>query len=118
MPFLFLSLERKSSLFPTNVGLVASEILTVFATAVVLERLRQKGCHVIQAEGDADVDIVKAAVTMCISCSTTLVGEDTDLLILLLYYYNVNNRDLYFRSDKGKPTVYKVRVLKQLRCLY
>ena len=24
-----------------------------------------------------------------------------------------NNRDLYFRSDKGKPTVYSVRVLKQ-----
>ena len=51
---------------------------------------------------------------MYISCSTTLVAEDTDLLILLLYYYNVNNRDLYFRSDKGKPTVYNVRVLKQL----
>ena len=27
-------------------------------------RLREKGCHTIQAEGDADLDIVKAAVAM------------------------------------------------------
>jgi hypothetical protein len=48
--------------------------------------LKQKGCHVIQAEGDADVDIVKAAVSMSGYKSTTLIGEDTDLLILLLYH--------------------------------
>ena len=50
---------------------------------MITERLRQKGCHVIQAEGDADLDIVKAAVTMCISCSTTLVREDLTRMCLL-----------------------------------
>jgi hypothetical protein len=29
---------------------------------LIAKCLKQKGCHVIQAEGDADVDIVKAAV--------------------------------------------------------
>ena len=37
----------------------------------------------IQAEGDADVEITKAAVTKSAFKSTTLVGEDTDLLLLL-----------------------------------
>ena len=38
-------------------------------------RLREKGCHTIQAEGDADLDIVKAAVAMSAYKSTTLIGE-------------------------------------------
>jgi len=67
-------------------------------------------CHTWQRV----MQIVKAAVTVCISCSTTLIKENSDLLVLLLYYYNINRRDLYFRSDKGNPTVYNVRDLKQL----
>ena len=41
-------------------------------------------CHVIHAEGDADVDIAKAAITASSYSSTTLIGKDTDLLVLLL----------------------------------
>lgn len=74
--------------------------------------MRQKGCHVIQAEGDADVDIVKAAVSMSLYRSTTLIGEDTDLLVLLLYHATTDCKDLYFRSDKGKANVYNIKVLK------
>lgn len=66
------------------------------------DHLRQKGCHVIHAEGDADVDIVKAAITMSSYKSTTLIGEDTDLLVLLLYLGAKDCKDLYFRSDKHK----------------
>ena len=47
--------------------------------------------------------------------STTLIGEDTDLLVLLLYHAAANDcKDLYFRSDKGKPNVYNIKVLKRL----
>ena len=46
-------------------------------------RLREKGCHTIQAEGDADLDIVKAAVAMSEHISATLIGEDTDLFGLV-----------------------------------
>ena len=81
------------------------------------DHLRQKGCHVIHAEGDADVDIVKAAITMSSCKSTTLIGEDTDLLVLLLYLGVKDCKDLYFRSDKHKEkhiNVYIIKVLKQL----
>ena len=81
--------------------------------------LQQKGCHVIQAEGDADVDIIKAAVSMSGYKSTTLIGEDTDLLILLLYHATLkDSHELYFRSDKTgdktKQYVYNINVLKQI----
>ena len=49
----------------------------------------------IQAKGDADVDITKAAVDTVHSHSTTLIREDTDLLILLLHYSNVDGKPLY-----------------------
>ena len=81
---------------------------------MITVRLRQNGCHVIQAEGDADVDIVKAAVTMSTTRSTTLIGEDTDLLMLLLYHGNLDSKDIFFRSDKGKSFVYDIKVLKAL----
>ena len=48
--------------------------------------LRQKGCDVIQAEGDADLEIEKTAVSMSMYKYTTLIGEDTNLLILILYH--------------------------------
>src|SRR5688572_4728875 len=81
----------------------------------IADRLRQIGCHVIHAEGDADVHIVKAAVEMSSYKSTTLIGEDTDLLVLLLYHAANDSNDLYFRFDKDKVRyVYNIKVLKQL----
>ncbi|KAG1684201.1 hypothetical protein GQR58_009491 [Nymphon striatum] len=70
---------------------------------------------VIQAEGDADVEIAKAAVANAASRSTTLIGEDTDLLLLLLFYMvETNCIELYFRSDKAKSNVYYIKVLQQI----
>ena len=70
---------------------------------------------VINSAGDADVDIVKAAVTMAYDKSTTLIGEDTDLLCLLLFHTSNGCMDLYFRSDKdkGNPNVCNIKVFKQ-----
>lgn len=83
---------------------------------LISERMRGRGCHVIQAEGDADVDIVKAAVSMSSYKSTSLIGEDTDLLVLLLHHASTSDGNkLYFRSDKGSSTaVYDIKVMKQL----
>src|SRR5688572_10313508 len=50
--------------------------------------------------------------------STTLIGEDTDQLVLLLHQAASDCKDLYFRSDKDKVKsymyVYNIKVLKQL----
>ena len=71
----------------------------------------------INATGDADYDIVQAAVRASQLQSTTLIGEDTDLLILLLHHFaEGGNRDLYFRSDKtqDQSRVYHINRLKSL----
>ena len=57
------------------------------------------------------MDIVKAAIKASQHQPTTLIGEDTDLLVLLLYYAETNNRGLY--SDKSKvPKVYDISEMK------
>ena len=83
---------------------------------MIVGRLENKGCHVVHAEGDANVDIVNAAITMSSFQSTTLIGEYTDLLVLLLFYAESSSHDLYFRSDKNKEKsrVYNIKILKQL----
>jgi len=72
---------------------------------------------IIQSSGDADVDIVKATVERSRLCTTTLVGEDADLLILLLHYSRRDREAIYFRSDANKQSkehrVYNINVLKQ-----
>ena len=67
---------------------------------LITDKLRQCGCAVVQAENDADVDIVKAAVAVASSKSTTVVGEDTDLLVLLLYYtVGIESFEIYLRKE-------------------
>ena len=63
---------------------------------MIMERMRQSSFDVIQADGYADVEIAKAAINMSAFKPTTLVGEDTDLLVLLLYHVVVSLR--HFRS--------------------
>jgi len=52
------------------------------------------------------------------SDTTTLIGEDTDLLVLLLYYAQGATMDLYFKSDRSKPDgsfkVYDINRLKDI----
>ena len=72
----------------------------------------------VNALGDADVDIVKAAVEASRLHTTTLIGEDTDLLVLLLYYAQGDTMALYFKSDRTKPDgsfkVYDINRLKDI----
>ena len=81
---------------------------------LISDGLRKRGCNVINASGDVDVDIVKAAVESSHLHSTTLIGEDTDLFVLLLYHAHAEYKNLYFRSDtKAKATkVYNINRLK------
>ena len=48
--------------------------------------LEQVGCQVSHATGNADMLIVQTAVESASRCNTVLVGDDTDLLILLCFH--------------------------------
>ncbi|KAG1714479.1 hypothetical protein GQR58_001251 [Nymphon striatum] len=82
---------------------------------MISDRLREKGCKVMNAEGDADYDIVQAAIALSEYKTTALIGEDTDLLILLLHHMDSHKKTLYFRSDKKskEQRVYNINTLKE-----
>ena len=55
--------------------------------------------QVVHSSSDADYDIVQSACTMSASKSVVVVGEDTDLLILLLYHDSRDNqKDMYMQT--------------------
>ena len=62
--------------------------------------LEQKGARVLHAAGDADMLIVNTAVECSKSGRTFLIGEDTDLLVLLCHQGHYEPGELYFRTDK------------------
>ena len=80
---------------------------------LIMQKLRKHGCFVNQAEHDANFSIVLAAVDRSRQCSRTLIGEDTDLLLLLLYYADCKAKTLIFRPDKKNcRNVYDIHVIK------
>ena len=86
---------------------------------LIMERMKQKGYDFIQAEGYTDVEIAKAAISMSAFRPSNFIGEDTDLLIFLLFHTDVyiyKYTALYSRSDKVKSYVYNIQVLKQVLC--
>ena len=85
--------------------------------ALIGEQLKKVCCTTIQALGDADVDIAKTAVDTTILHSTTLIGEDTDLLMLLLHYCISDGKPLYFRSDNQSRSNLKVDDINRMKHL-
>jgi len=59
---------------------------------------------------------VKAAVETSCLHKTKLIGEDTDLQVLLLHYIKAHCKGLYFRSDKttGNAKVYNLNYQKEM----
>ena len=68
------------------------------------QKLNQNGCSTLQAEGDAEVLIAKTAVKLSETRCTTLVGDETDLLVLLLFYYDIKNCELFFKPEPKPNT--------------
>ena len=67
-----------------------------------MKKLCEEGYTVICAEADADV--LKAQTAMKVSTPTGVIGEDTDLLILLIYHIK-----LYTTIKRGGHVSTKLR---------
>lgn len=68
------------------------------------DTLQSRGCTTILAEGDADLLIVQTAVASAKDMKTVLVGEDTDLLVLLCYHVDLHGKDILFKSETKSIT--------------
>ena len=71
--------------------------------------LEKAGCSTIHAKADADVPIVETAVQVAKSTTAVLVGDDTDLLGLLLYHVDMDGHEVFFRPEP-KATAKKMRI--------
>ena len=62
-------------------------------------QLRLSGYNTAHASGDADLQIVLTAVNLSQSWPTVLVGDSTDLLILLCYHAKDDSNDIFFKPE-------------------
>ncbi len=63
------------------------------------QNLRSTGCTTIHAESDADVLIVQTAVECATRINTVVIGDDTDLLVLLIYHAEQRSHEMYFKPE-------------------
>ena len=71
------------------------------------------GCDVFHATSDADVLIVQKAIESADNQDTTLVGDDTDLLVLLLYHTKLTSYNLFFAPEPRKNAKKRVWDIKK-----
>ena len=78
--------------------------------------LQDDNCSSYHAEGDADVLFVKTAVESARESNTVLVGDDTDLLVLLCFCTRSDSFDLYFKPEpkaNSRRRVWNVKKVKE-----
>ena len=63
------------------------------------EELSKSGCTVFHDTGDADCLIVKKTMESAAENNVVLVGDDTDLLVLLLHQQYEDKHDVYFAPE-------------------
>ena len=69
------------------------------------KKLKSSGFHVFHADDDADVLIVKKAIEVSQTANTAVIRDDTDLLVLLLYYArNTKSFDTLFHPEPKQFT--------------
>lgn len=62
-----------------------------------------QGHKVLNCEEDADTHIMRAALDVaCRKENVTVVAEDTDILVMLLYFWNTEMGEIFMRSEPRK----------------
>ena len=75
---------------------------------LLAQALEQAGCEVLHAEGDADLTIVKKAVSLSSQGEVSVVGSDTDLLVLLCHHFDPVHHNIYFGDDSKQGSGLKL----------
>ena len=81
--------------------------------------LEHVGCETRHVKGDADVLIVEKTVQYAMSCETTLVGDDTDLLVLLCFHVKEDSCEVFFKQEvrsgtKKSPRCWNIKYVQRV----
>lgn len=63
------------------------------------DKQERAGCDTNHAVNDADVLIIKAAVASARTKTTVVIGDDTDLLVLLLYHADASTHEVFLAPE-------------------
>ncbi|KAL5007621.1 hypothetical protein ScPMuIL_016427 [Solemya velum] len=77
------------------------------------EKMNEKGIRTVSAEGDADVLITETGVKCSAEGFTYVIGEDTDVLVLLCHYSKDDSKGLLFRSDRKTSKICDISLVRQ-----
>ena len=78
-------------------------------------KLTNQGCQVFYDQADADLLIVQKAIESASSMDTVLIGDDTDLLVLLLHHLPKYGKHIFSTLDRKKNTKGRVWNIKEVQ---
>ena len=67
------------------------------------------------AKSDADFLIVQKAVETAGNSNTVVVGDDTDLLVLLIHHTKLNHNEIFFIPEPKKNSKCRIWNVKQVK---
>ena len=78
---------------------------------LLASELQKEECvDVKHAREDADVDIVQSACAISTTCPVIVVGDDTDLLVLLIHHFDVSkHKDIFMQTSSKLISVYALK---------
>ena len=79
------------------------------------EQLSKSDCMVFHDTGDADCLIVKKAMVSAAENKVVLVGDDTDLLVLLLHQQYEGKHDVFFAPEPKKNSKARIWDVKDVK---
>ena len=66
----------------------------------------------IQSESDADTHIISAAIALASDGNhTTVIADDTDILVLLLFHWNADMADIHLRSERKEAQNIPLKII-------
>lgn len=75
--------------------------------------LEKHNLQTVHAKQDADVQIIESTIESARTKKTVLVGEDTDLLVLLCFHANITDHTIFFTShQKNKHRIWNITKTK------
>ena len=83
---------------------------------MMIRALHGAGYGAIQASDDADVLIIQTTLQISETSATVLIGEDTDLLVLLLQHTPLSCHDVFFVPGRSNASTKATTIWHIQRC--
>ena len=80
-----------------------------------MAKISKNNCTVYHTKLDAEFLIVQKAVETAEYSNTVVLGDDTDLLVLLIYHTKLNHKEIFFIPEPKKNSKCRIWNVKQVK---